>query len=244
MDYNIEKLIQYTLNLYNDGLSRLDISKTFGTSVKFVNELLRLGGITNRLINRRIDLNDNDKEILNGLLLGDGCLNNKRGKNNALFQTACIKEEYIKYLRDNLSILSDRKIYHYKNRGKSGIFMINSLSSVTLNELHSLWYKDNIKCIPSNLKLSPLCCLHWYIGDGTLSDDRRILLHTNGFLEKEVNLLIKLLNDIGIKSTKHKHNVPKIMGHGYRIYIGSKYFPKFLEYIGKCPVDSFKYKWI
>ena len=32
--------------------------------------------------------------------------------------------------------------------------------------------------------------------------------------------------------------------YGYKYYFNNKSFKKMLEYIGDCPVESYKYKWI
>lgn len=97
------------------------------------------------------------------------------------------------------------------------------------------------KIIPKNLKLTRNVVMQWYLGDGCLSQrlimkkylSYRCILYTCGFLQSDVKILIKKLNDIGIESYYRK-NI---------IWIGKKrYIKKFFEYIGRCNVDCYQYK--
>lgn len=65
-------------------------------------------------------------------------------------------------------------------------------------EIYNLWYKNNVKIIPKNLKLNKIICLIWYIGDGSLVTSKRtqyIKLATNCFTkEDQENILLPQLS--------------------------------------------------
>lgn len=60
-------------------------------------------------------------------------------------------------------------------------------------------------------------------------------LSSIGFIIFGVHWLVKELNILGFKATRQKSN--------NTIYISPFSTESFLDYIGKCPVDCYQYKW-
>ncbi|GAH71686.1 unnamed protein product, partial [marine sediment metagenome] len=131
----------------------------------------------------------------------------------------------------------------------AGGFMYASRSYPELKTLRRKWYRlatekekskgrKFIKIIPKNLKLTPLICRQWYIGDGSLNKDCGYTrLNTQCFTNAEVDGLIIQLTDLGFKITKHADK---------SIYISTYSTRDFLEYIGPCPKaieNIYGYKW-
>ena len=93
--------------------------------------------------------------------------------------------------------------------------------------------------MPRDIKLTPLVCRQWYIGDGCLKHPKNgrpyIELSTCGFSISDVSWLVGELNKLGIKTTRcNSNNIIEISTHSTRA---------FLNYIGECPVECYKYKW-
>lgn len=196
-------------------------------------------------------------EILNGEMLGDGGL--IRYKNQGSFRESFgfDKMEWAKYLftyfkNIGISIVGD-KIYQRCPSGKSLNISWNLETNniIELGDFHKKWYIKNInynidsgqrfgnrkyiKTIPKDLVLTKNCLLHWYIGDGTVYNNRGCMIHTEGFYYDEVEFLrYRLLIDFNILSSHSKKNT---------IYIPFRERVKFLEIIGECPVECYKYKW-
>ena len=180
-------------------------------------------------------------EWINGELLGDGCLHSY-STCSAQFRYSSKYLEYIKYVSDILKsfgIKQAGRIYknYHKKRDYCG-YRYNSCSYCELLFIHKKWYPKDKKIIPKDIKLTPLTCRQWYIGDGTISHryNRRpfIKLYTNGLTIDNVKWLVRGLNNIGFKATRQSiHN---------EIHISSYSTKDFLNYIGKCPVDCYKYK--
>ena len=76
------------------------------------------------------------------------------------------------------------------------------------------------------------------IGDGSLIHAKKckpyISFATTGFLVPCVEWLVEKLNKLGFKSTRHKSD--------NSVYVSTKSTKDFINYIGKCPVECYQYK--
>ena len=82
--------------------------------------------------------------------------------------------------------------------------------------------------------------MNWFLGDGSFNKcNGSIILSTDCFPQNDVLWLSSKLNrEIGISSRVYYRQGKPI------IVIGRKKDSSiFLDYIGKCPVECFKYKW-
>lgn len=182
-------------------------------------------------------------EWINGELLGDGCLSHSETKLPSVrFSYGSKYLEYVQYVSITLQsfgIKQSGKIAKHYDK-KHNVYYYNYVSCFyeELSHIHKQWYPKGRKIIPRDLELTPLTCRQWYIGDGCLycRETRRpaILLATCCFSDKEIFYLINQLDKLGVKATKQKRNI---------IHISSYSTKYFLEYIGKCPVKCYQYKW-
>jgi len=179
-------------------------------------------------------------EWINGELLGDGCIE-INSKYSAKFKYGSKYPEYIRYVRDALELFGIGKagrvykVYHKDMDCYS--YHCFSRAYPELLTIHKQWYKEGKKIIPKDIKLTPLTCRQWYIGDGCLTilkHSKNIVLATYGFLVKDVEWLTEQLNKINIKANRQKKNA---------IYLSAYSVEDFLKYIGKCPIECYKYKW-
>lgn len=178
------------------------------------------------------------KDLIDGLLLGDGSMC-KRAK-NARYRHSCKHIEYLKFVITALQKYGVEipTIYDKDNGyGTGRIFQIQSRVSVQLTEHYSRWYSEKKKVVPEDVSLTPLTILHWYIGDGWLDTDkgylRQIGLATHSFSPLEREVLCSKLIELGLKAANRPDG---------RINICKSSVFDFLEYIGECPVECYKYK--
>lgn len=193
-------------------------------------------------------------EFLIGELLGDGHLESFN-LFSAGFMRGSSYESFIEWISRQLASFGIeqvgriyRQISRFPGRGKDCIgFHYSSKKYVELKPLHSKWYRKAredekgsasrqrrwVKIIPKDLKLTPLACLMWYLGDGCVNN-RSVNLNTHGFSVFEVDFLRDLLGKLGFETTRHKSKV---------IHILTKSAKDFLNYIGPCPVECYKYRW-
>lgn len=181
-------------------------------------------------------------EWINGELLGDSSLHSQ-SKYSAKFQYSLKYLEYIQYISKTLSsfgIKQGGRINRYCSRFNSNnyVYHYQSLRYAELLPIYKKWYPKRKKIIPKDLKLTPLVCRQWYIGDGSLNNKEersRIRLYTNGFIILDVKWLVKQLINLGFRTTRQPTcNIICVSSHSTK---------KFLDYIGFCPVECYKYKW-
>ncbi len=196
-------------------------------------------------------LHDNSfREIIDGELLGDGCITkNKQGYYAFTYCTA--NKSYCDFLHNMIAqkTHSKSKVHEYgppaphlNPRGK-WVISKNSyqfgISHKVFKWFHGRWYSDK-KHIPHDLQLTPTVCRHWYIGDGTIDNKKSltIKLSTECFTKEDLTILVDKFSDLNISAKIYLSYEDR-----YSIAIYAANAIKFLKYIGKCPVDSYQYKW-
>lgn len=204
------------------------------------------------LRSRHVNLSGKALEFLNGELLGDGHLNHDCKRTSSFVRSSKYKK-YLTCVKKQLSSFGIRsgRIRRYLDlKLKSRWFDFSSRRYVELRYLQEKWYRPSTKeerkvwprrkftkIVPLDLELTPLTCLQWYLGDGTVQD-KSLALSTMGFAREEVSLLCQLLERLGFKATVHTNN---------SIWIWKRSAQDFLDYIGYCPekISSiYKYKWV
>lgn len=180
-------------------------------------------------------------EWINGELLGDGCLQ-LSSKYSAKFKYGSKYFEYIKYVRNTLELFGIKKtgkiykVYHKDMDCHS--YHYSSRAYPELLAIHKRWYPNGRKIIPKNLKVTPLTLRQHYIGDGYLSHHKlgrpSIGLCTCGFTVADVECFLEKLTKLGIRAKRNAKNLIRISAYSVN---------DFLNYIGKCPVKCYTYKW-
>ena len=192
-------------------------------------------------------------EFLNGELLGDGNLMSY-SKWSARFKYSSKYKEYIQFISNKLNsfgIKQSGKIIGRCSKGKNNSLLrkyyYNSRVYEDLLPLFKKWYpngglgKCGNRVVPKDIKLTPLVCRQWYIGDGSLKRNKGrsrmpwVTLATCTFSISDVEWLVKKLNKLGFKAARQPS--------GNTIYISTYSTKDFLKYIGKCPVKCYQYKW-
>ena len=181
-------------------------------------------------------------EWLDGELLGDGHLE-KRSTFSARFMSTTKYLEYVHYVRDTLKAFgieqSGRIIERHPKNFGDVVYTYCSRNYIELLPFRMNWYPEGKKVIPRGVKLSPLTCRQWYIGDGSLCYKGRknpcITLCTDAFPVYDVEWLVKQLQELGFSVTRQLAR--------NRIYIAVCSTKDFLDYIGECPVRCYEYKW-
>ena len=194
-----------------------------------------------------IQLSSQQYEVLNGALLGDGSLIIHKNGKNAYFSYLSKSKQHVEYVWKYFCDFAGN-IYesHYVDKRTEKTYYRASFktpSSPILTQIYHMWYWDKKKHIPPNIVLTPISCLLWYIGDGSLNKSKNtqyIKLSTHCFEKKELEEYIlpqlswcepKLYEDKSGFTTQ------------YFIYIPHHKIEDFLNYIGPCPFDDYKYKW-
>lgn len=144
------------------------------------------------------------RELVDGLLLGDGSIDRK----GLLRLEQCEQRlgwiEQVKQLLHQLGAESvilplpaRKRPLKEENRiiqGKPGNLLYTP-AFVELKLERKRWYPGGSKLVPRDLRLTPPVVAHWFAGDGTYGTNGVLSFCTNSFSADEVDFLIKRLAD-------------------------------------------------
>jgi len=193
-----------------------------------------------------LKLNREQREILVGLMLGDGHLETQnKGKTYRLKMEYSIdKREYCEHLYESFEewVRTPPKV---KSK-KSGCHLSKNIAFSTLSHgvfrfYAQQFYIDGKKVVPSIIKklLTPRGLAYWYMDDGSMksSQSKGVILNTQGFERTEVIRLLSILNEkFGLLASERQQK------DGYQIYISGKSYEHFIEIVGDWIHPSMIYK--
>lgn len=196
---------------------------------------------------KNLKLTSLQKEVLIGLLLGDGHIEVLPNRKSARLKVeySSKNDDYVEFLYQNFKNVVRMRI---KSRLRKDSFGKNikriGFSTLSLPEIlifRDLFYRDNKKIVPSNISklLTRLGLSIWFMDDGSYKsrECKGKLICTHNFNLDEVNLLCKVLNEkFGLAA------IPRKQIDGIEIYISASSFGKLKELISPYLVPSFSYK--
>lgn len=157
-------------------------------------------------------LDDYQKELLNGLLLGDGSLHISPNGKNANFRFWAKNKDHVEFVFNKFknlctdSMVVKHRCYHDKRTMKYyQSYYFNTKVNEYFTEMYNIWYTNKKKTnIPTNLELTKTILLTWYIDDETIKE---ILLLKNkktkwSEIEKIHKISRKVMLNFIIKNNK------------------------------------------
>jgi recombination protein RecA len=197
-------------------------------------------------LKKTLKLNQTQREILVGLMLGDGHLEARdNGKTYRLkVEQSLSKEEYVLWLWENFEnfVLSKpRSKEKIRNGVKTKNIWFSTVSHGSFRFYAQQFYQNGKKVIPKMIGklLTPIALTVWYMDDGSVKskNHKAKIINTQCFSRTEVLLLIKTLREkFEINSKLRKQR------EGYQIYIFSESVDQFRKIIGKYILESMRYK--
>lgn len=187
----------------------------------------------------------NIHRILEGCLLGDGCLEMGVNSKNSCFKYLTSSRQHAEFVHsffkefcsDNYQTIK-RGEYFDKRTNKTYVnYSFRTKCLPFFTEQYERFYKNRIKVVPKDLVIDKNTLLFWYIGDGELeSVNGYIKLHTNSFSKYEVDFLCSKLSEFESKILKKtdKHFLVTIPRNKVKL---------FLKKIGDCPFSDYSHKW-
>lgn len=234
---------------YNDHTGR-ETAKHFGIAYSTVSKYARKWSIPRRSFKYK-EITDvltgRQLEILNGSMLGDGCLEKTetQSSNSRFVEKHGIEQiEYLEWKCKELKPFSSNLSKGQEiKKGKLHKFcQFKTYRHPYFTELESLWYQDRIKRVPDDIYLTPLTLAVWFLDDGYNCCNKNITIYTNGFCLEEVKKLVSKLQAIGIKNC-HERQSQVSRGCKPEIYIGKSSLVDFLDIIKPyVAIDCMRYK--
>ena len=193
-----------------------------------------------------LSLSKRQKEILIGLILGDGHLENlytpRVGRLKV--EQSYKHKDYVDWLYKEFRswVRTKPKIKKKKVWNKNYLnYGFLTYGHHLLGEFQKRFYRKRKKIIPNDLE-KDITCLGlaiWFMDDGSIKSKRHkgFFLNVQDFKERDVKRLQKMLeNKFGITSSTRKDE------KGEQIYLGGKSGEKFITLIRPYIISSMKYK--
>ena len=194
---------------------------------------------------KTLKLNKKQREIIVGLLLGDGHLETQNnGKTYRLKIEHSIKQlDYVNWLYEVFQDWINGSVYQKTKNGKIYVgFTTHSHSS--LRYYGHQFYVNKEKRIPKQIgkMITSLSLAIWFMDDGSRKSEKHYTynIHSLGFSKPDLNIIAKSLKQrfqIEVKLHKQKDKY-------WRLYIGSEYAYHFYSLIKDfvLPIKSMQSK--
>ncbi len=154
-------------------------------------------------------------EILDGELLGDGCLQSVSA-HSARYEHTSKHRSYLDWLNDQFVLFGFRaaKVDAMKNK-VAPYYRYRTRHYIELLQVKERWYPDGRKAVPSGITLSPITVRQWFIGDASVAQKGRpgqsVTFHTEGFSPFENQRLADRLQDvIGAEAAVSRQNTVRL----------------------------------
>ncbi len=198
-----------------------------------------------REFKKSLKLSKFQRDVISGLLLGDGHLETRNGVSYrlkiehsikqeayALWLYQCFKNRVLKEPSIKEKCVFGKKFHH---------IWFNTISDAKLRFYGKIFYKDGKKVVPRNISklLTPVSLAVWFMDDGSIKSKfhKTLLLNTQSFSMKDI---IELQNSIekkfGIHSNMRKQK------EGIQIEFRGQDAEKFARLIEPNIINSMKYK--
>lgn len=204
-------------------------------------------------LNREVREDEYKRDILTGLLMGDGYMKYPDGKNTRL-GIEMADEEFLEWVSDELGDIvrepdksRDAADLAEKNRehgytvneeNYSDLYTISSVALPALEEFAS-WYDSGQKRFPDWVELNPTVTKMWYCCDGSLAGGYQSSSHPVIYVANEKDrrdYLMNLFEDTAFSPTLTD-------GGGGTLQFSRGEAKDFLDWLGDPPA-GFEYKWL
>lgn len=178
-------------------------------------------------------LSQRQRDILIGLLLGDGHLETQNnGRTYRLkIEHSMEQSDYVMWLYEEFRDFINQKPYTKIRKNGQKSFGFSTLSIASFRFYGKSFYPKGKKIVPEIMlkNLKPISVAVWFMDDGSRKSlkHKTYIIHTLGFDKKEISLLKKYLKiNFNIETELHSQK-----DKYYRLYILSQSAKKFTEIV-------------
>ena len=190
------------------------------------------------MVNTVERLNQFQKSIITGTVLGDGYLRIVPGRQNAFLEInhALSQREYVMWKYDALEGIRAGAPTVRKGNGTRSAIRFHTRQSEEITAIHSRFYPNGTKVIPSDLKLDSVMLSVWFMDDGSRCRESDAYINTQQFDTESQMILLKALYELGLEATLNKDK--KYL----RIRFLKKSIPRLYTLIRPHIIPSMNYK--
>ncbi len=179
----------------------------------------------------KLKLTDLQREILVGLLLGDGCLETQnRGRTYRLkIEHSYAQAPYVQHLYQCFRswVLQEPQIKVQAIGGKAyQKLWFTTVSHAAFRFYAQQFYRNGRKVVPKLIKrlLTERGLAYWFMDDGSIKSkgSQAVIFNTQGFAEQDVKKLVGVLQEkFGLEAK------PRPQREGQQIYISGRSYERF-----------------
>src|SRR5438874_6545659 len=193
-----------------------------------------------------LSLTDRQREILIGLLLGDGCLETANGGRTYRLKVeqSHSHQAYVQHLYETFKewVLTPPRQRQVVSRGHtSENWLFQTVSHGAFRFYAQQFYAGGKKCVPKLIDhwLTPRGLAYWFMDDGSIKskESKGIILNTQGFYRKDVERLVNVLQTLFGLSAQLRNQK-----EGCQIYISGGSYEKFVELVEPYVIEEMRYK--
>ncbi len=180
-------------------------------------------------------LTEEQKDILLGVLLGDGAM---RKKTQALLEInhSIKQKEYVDWLYQKFKNYVGTEPKIRKSNGNRIAYRFTTKSLPQFTQYYDFFFTQKRKHVPFSLIIKPLTLAIWYMDDGSRCDTD-IYLNSQQFSQVEQEFLVNLLNQqYEIKSSLNRDK------KYWRIRIKKESVMTFMNLISPYIIPTMRYK--
>lgn len=162
-----------------------------------------------RELKKQMRLSKRQRELIVGLLLGDGHLETQdKGRTYRLKVEHCAAQrDYLVWLADEFQDWLLSGWYEKQRKGKT-VYGFTTVSHSAFRFYAKQFYQDEKKRVPPLIKrlISPLSLAIWFLDDGSAksSKHKSLVIHSLGYSKADLVLVQTALESLGIQSSQHK----------------------------------------
>jgi len=196
-------------------------------------------------LKENLSLSPLQREVLVGLLLGDGCLETQNGRTYRLkIEQSKAHQAYVDHLYHLFAgwVLTPPRIRQVISRGHaSENVAFQTVSHSALRFYAHQFYREGRKHVPKliNRWLTPRALSYWFMDDGSLKskESKGVILNTQAFMPADIDRLIQCLqNKFELQAMIRKQR------DGCQIYISGNSFERFAALVDAYVIPEMKYK--
>jgi len=190
-------------------------------------------------------MTERQRQLLEGMLLGDAHLERQRGALSArlkiehsVAQSAYVDWKYAEW-RDWVRTPPRERARRNRLGTESVNRGFNTLSHDEFERFRLRFYGGRRKVVPADLELTPVSMAVWFMDDGSRksSQCRGLYLNTQSFTAPEVELLRAVMRrDVGVDTSVRQQS------DGLQIYVPSSFVGRMTAFIDQEMLPSMRYK--
>jgi len=207
------------------------------------NEYKRLGTHWSYSPNHRPNISESQRELITGLLMGDGWVRTTPTTKNPIFAMEMITKSYIDSVAERLKPFTT-KVVKRDRSDENGVsdttWVIRTCSHPDLFEFND-WYQTGQKVFPEDIKLTPTTLKSWYVCDGSFRNNSIITIHSGNEYQNSEKIR-KMFTCSNLPTPDRIYGEVDKKGHSHGcITFTVPDSEELVEYMGQAP-DGFGYK--